>query len=82
MITLVPAVRPVTNPEELIVATLGVPEVQVAPEIGIEPVSCVVDPTQTTKEPVMAVDSLTTIVGSTAKLVSVPPFFLNIDVNV
>lgn len=46
----VPADRPVTRPELLIVAMLGLPEIQ--DDVVPEPASCVVPPIQTESVPV------------------------------
>jgi hypothetical protein len=54
VITLVPAETPVTTPELLIVATLGVADTQGFVAFGVaEPVNVVVEPTQTVAVPVI-----------------------------
>ena len=63
VITLVPAVTPVTRPELSMVATPGDAEIQGLVGAGVpEPVNCVVDPVQTLSVPVIVGDALTVTV--------------------
>ena len=64
MITLVPTVTPVTRPVALTVATPGVAETQGKVTAAVaDPVSWVVDPTQTVSVPVMVGAALTVTVA-------------------
>ena len=63
VITLVPAETPVTTPELLTVATLGVADTQGLVAFGVaEPVNVVVEPTQTIGVPVIVGKGFTVIV--------------------
>jgi len=67
--TLVPAARPATRPEEFIVATLVFAETHGADAAGVpEPVNWVVEPSQTNKVPVIT--GMTLTVAVTAVLVA------------
>ena len=71
MITLVPAPTPVTSPVAVTVATPGVADTHGFVAAGVaEPVSWLVDPTQTEKLPVMVGAALTVTV---AELLQPPP---------
>jgi hypothetical protein len=62
VITLVPAATPVINPVVLVVALLVVPETHgVDPAAVPDPVSCVVEPIQTFKVPLIVGRALTVV---------------------
>ena len=79
MIIVVPAATPVTKPEQLTVATVLVPDTQGLDEAAVpEPVSLVVDPTQTASVPVMVGEAFTV----TEEVVLLHPVVVDVNVNV